>query len=134
MDVSNYAKYPFGFGLSFSAVSYDNLHIDTAQIDAHQTATVSITVKNEGKQSVTETVQLYVRDMVGEVVRPVKELKDFQQVVLAAGEAKEVTFTINESQLRYVHSNQQWASDTGEFKIMVGPNSRDLQETTLRLV
>jgi len=64
----------------------------------------------------------------------VKELKDFQQVVLAAGEAKEVTFTINESQLRYVHSNQQWASDTGEFKIMVGPNSRDLQETTLRLV
>ncbi|WP_312499070.1 beta-glucosidase BglX [Enterococcus sp.] len=134
LDVSNYAKYPFGFGLSFSAVSYDNLHIDTAQIDAHQTATVSITVKNEGKQSVTETVQLYVRDMVGEVVRPVKELKDFQQVVLAAGEAKEVTFTINESQLRYVHSNQQWASDTGEFKIMVGPNSRDLQETTLRLV
>ncbi|KPG70675.1 beta-glucosidase BglX [Enterococcus sp. RIT-PI-f] len=134
LDVSNYAKYPFGFGLSFSAVSYDNLHIDTAQIDAHQTATVSITVKNEGEQSVTETVQLYVRDMVGEVVRPVKELKDFQQVVLAAGEAKEVTFTINESQLRYVHSNQQWASDTGEFKIMVGPNSRDLQETTLRLV
>lgn len=134
LDVSNYAKYPFGFGLSFSAVSYDNLHIDTAQIDAHQTATVSITVKNEGKQSVTETVQLYVRDMVGEVVRSVKELKDFQQVVLAAGEAKEVTFTINESQLRYVHSNQQWASDTGEFKIMVGPNSRDLQETTLRLV
>lgn len=134
LDVSNYAKYPFGFGLSFSAVSYDNLHIDTAQIDAHQTATVSITVENEGKQSVTETVQLYVRDMVGEVVRPVKELKDFQQVVLAAGEAKEVTFTINESQLRYVHSNQQWASDTGEFKIMVGPNSRDLQETTLRLV
>ncbi|WP_313510538.1 beta-glucosidase BglX [Enterococcus sp.] len=134
LDVSNYAKYPFGFGLSFSAVSYDNLHIDTAQIDAHQTATVSITVKNEGKQSVTETVQLYVRDMVGEVVRPVKELKDFQQVVLAAGEAKEVTFTINESQLRYVHSNQRWASDTGEFKIMVGPNSRDLQETTLRLV
>ncbi|WP_312542046.1 beta-glucosidase BglX [Enterococcus sp.] len=134
LDVSNYAKYPFGFGLSFSAVSYDNLHIDTAQIDAHQTATVSITVKNEGKQSVTETVQLYVRDMVGEVVRPVKELKDFQQVVLAAGEAKEVTFTINESQLWYVHSNQQWASDTGEFKIMVGPNSRDLQETTLRLV
>jgi beta-glucosidase len=134
LDVSNYAKYPFGFGLSFSAVSYDNLHIDTAQIDAHQTATVSITVKNEGEQSVTETVQLYVRDMVGEVVRPVKELKDFQKVVLAAGEAKEVTFTINESQLRYVHSNQQWASDTGEFKIMVGPNSRDLQETTLRLV
>lgn len=134
LDVSNYAKYPFGFGLSFSAVSYDNLHIDTAQIDTHQTATVSITVKNEGKQSVTETVQLYVRDVVGEVVRPVKELKDFQQVVLAAGEAKEVTFTINESQLQYVHSNQQWASDTGEFKIMVGPNSRDLQETTLRLV
>ncbi len=134
LDVSNYAKYPFGFGLSFSSVSYDNLDIDTAQIDAHQTAIVSITVKNEGEQSVTETVQLYVRDMVGEVVRPVKELKDFQQVVLAAGEAKEVTFTINESQLRYVHSNQQWASDTGEFKIMVGPNSRDLQETTLRLV
>ncbi|WP_430610887.1 glycoside hydrolase family 3 N-terminal domain-containing protein [Enterococcus sp. DIV0876] len=134
LDVSNDAKYPFGFGLSYSPVTYTALAIDTAQIDAQQTAHISVTVKNEGEHVVTETVQLYIRDMVGEVVRPVKELKDFQQVTLAAGEVKEVTFSLTETQLRYVHSNQQVASDTGQFKIMVGPNSRDLQETTLQLV
>lgn len=134
LDVSNYAKYPFGFGLSYSPITYTNLTIDTTQIDAQQTAYVSVTIQNDGHHSVTETVQLYVRDVVGEVVRPVKELKDFQQVTVAAGETKEVTFAINESQLRYVHSNQQLASDTGQFKIMVGPNSRNLQETTLQLV
>jgi beta-glucosidase len=134
LDVSNYAKYPFGFGLSYSPVAYSAVTLDQPTMTKDQTVTASITVTNQGTAAVWETVQCYIRDLVGEVVRPVKELKGFKKIWLEAGESTTVQFEITEELLRYVHSNQQASSDPGKFHIMIGGNSRDTQQTTLQLV
>ena len=134
LDVSNYAKYPFGFGLSYSPVAYSAVTLDQPTMTKDQTVTASITVTNQGTAAVWETVQCYIRDLVGEVVRPVKELKGFKKIWLEAGESATVQFEITEELLRYVHSNQQLSSDPGKFHIMIGGNSRDTQQTTLQLV
>ena len=134
LDVSNYAKYPFGFGLSYSPVAYSAVTLDQPTMTKDQTVTASITVTNQGTAAVWETVQCYIRDLVGEVVRPVKELKGFKKIWLEAGESATVQFEITEELLRYVHSNQQVSSDPGKFHIMIGGNSRDTQQTTLQLV
>ena len=90
-------------------------------------------VENRGDYLVTETVQLYIRDLVGEVVRPVKELIDFKQVQLESGEKQVVTFAISEKQLRYTHRNMNFSSDNGDFEVMVGPNSIELQSKCFEL-
>lgn len=134
LDVSNYAKYPFGFGLSYHEAQYSELSLDKSQLSAEETLTVSLQIKNNSDFAGEETVQLYLRDLVGEVVRPIKELKGFQKVWLKPGETKEVTFSITEDMLRYVHSNQETSSDAGTFQAMVGSNSRDLQTATFKFV
>lgn len=133
LDVSNYARYPFGYGLSYSEVFYHNLQLDKETISEEETITVTVEVENRGEYPVTETVQLYIRDLVGEVVRPVKELKDFKQVRLASGEKQVVTFTISEEKLRYTHRNMTFSTDAGDFEVMVGPNSIELQSKSFEL-
>lgn len=133
LDVSNYARYPFGYGLSYSEVVYNNLQVDKETISENEAVTVTVEVENRGNYPVTETVQLYIRDLVGEVVRPVKELKDFKQVYLENGEKQVVTFIISEEQLRYTHRNMQFISDDGDFEVMVGPNSIELQSKCFKL-
>ncbi|MDR4316737.1 beta-glucosidase BglX [Niallia circulans] len=133
LDVSNYARYPFGYGLSYSEVVYNNLQVDKETISENEAVTVTVEVENRGNYPVTETVQLYIRDLVGEVVRPVKELKDFKQVYLENGEKQVVTFIISEKQLRYTHRNMQFISDDGDFEVMVGPNSIELQSKCFKL-
>ncbi|WP_122646428.1 glycoside hydrolase family 3 N-terminal domain-containing protein [Enterococcus mediterraneensis] len=134
LDVSNYAKYPFGFGLSYSDFHYGALELDKDTLTPDDFLTVSVTVTNHSDISGTETVQLYVRDLVGEVIRPVKELKGFKQINLKAGESKTVRFTIEEAMLRYVHRDFRRQSDPGSFEVMVGPNSRDLQKAVFKLM
>ncbi|MNN57565.1 Periplasmic beta-glucosidase precursor [compost metagenome] len=93
-----------------------------------------VTVTNTGNMAGIETVQLYIRDMSGETVRPVKELKDFRQLQLVPGESREVVFQIGESQLRYHHSDLAFSSDPGMFTVYVGASSRDTQSAAFRLV
>ena len=133
LDVSNYARYPFGYGLSYSEVIYSNLQLDKEVISEEEAIEVTVEVENRGDYHVTETVQLYIRDLVGEVVRPVKELIDFKQVQLESGEKQVVTFAISEKQLRYTHRNMNFSSDNGDFEVMVGPNSIELQSQCFEL-
>lgn len=134
LDVSNFAKYPFGFGLSYSEFAYTDFELSSHQMNSDQTITVSITVENQSDISGQETVQLYIRDQIGEVARPVKELKGFEKITLQAHEKKTVQFTITEELLRYVHSDQTFASDAGTFDVMIGSNSRDVLTKTFKLL
>ena len=90
--------------------------------------TVSIEVTNTGSRDGTEVVQLYIRDLVGSVTRPLKELKDFKKVSFKAGEKKTVTFTVNVDDLSFYNSDLRWDSEPGEFTVFVGCNSRDVKE------
>lgn len=123
LDCSNYAKYPFGFGLSYSNFNYSQLTLSSDTMTASESLVASVTVTNDSAVAGVETVQLYLRDLVGEVVRPLKELKGFQKVSLAAGESKTVRFTITEDLLRYVHPNQIASSDAGSFTLTIGGSS-----------
>lgn len=134
LDVSNVAKYPFGFGLSYSTFAYSDLALDTNELTTDGAIQVSVTIENTSDVAGEETVQLYIRDKVGEVVRPVKELKGFKKVHLTAHEKKTVDFTITEELLRYVHSDQTFASDSGMFEVMVGSSSVAVQTKNFKLV
>lgn len=123
LDCSNYAKYPFGFGLSYSNFNYSQLTLSSDTMTASESLVASVTVTNDSAVAGVETVQLYLRDLVGEVVRPLKELKGFQKVSLAAGESKTVRFTITEDLLHYVHPNQIASSDAGSFTLTIGGSS-----------
>lgn len=133
LDGSNYAKYPFGFGLSYSHFVYSELTVDHKTMTVDESIQVTVTVHNDSDVDGIETVQLYLRDLVGEVVRPVKELKGFQKLAVPAGESRQAEFVIKDELLQYVHSNQQKTSDPGRFTVMVGGNSRDLLATEIIL-
>ena len=100
---------------------------------ANDKIAVSVDVTNTGNRDACETVQMYVRDMVGSVSRPVKELKGFKRVSLAKGETKTVTFDITEESLKFYNANLDYVSEPGDFQVMVGPNSRDVQSVGFTL-
>lgn len=127
LDISNYARYPFGFGLSYSSVSYDKLELNKEVGNIEDTVKATVTLTNHSDRQVTETIQLYTRDLVGETARPLKELKAFKQIELQANETKEVIVELDTKKLAYVHQDLSWATDAGEFNLMVGPNSRELK-------
>lgn len=127
MDVRNDALYPFGYGLSYTTFDYSGLRLssDELTMDGQIVATVKVT--NTGKCDADEVVQLYIHDKVGRVVRPVKELKGFERIALKAGESREVNFTIDAGLLKYYDNELNYGVEPGEFELMVGPNSRDVQ-------
>ena len=126
LDVGNDPKYPFGFGLSYTQFAYSDLQVEQTWFDAQTPLKISVSVKNVGSMPGEETVQLYIRDLTGEVVRPVKELKDFKKIWLEPNEEKLVRFELTEAMVRYVHSDQKRRSEGGKFTIMVGGNSQDV--------
>jgi beta-glucosidase len=134
LDIPNEPLFPFGYGLSYTTFSYSEATLSANYMTPDQPIDVSVKVTNTGKVAGEEVVQLYVRDVTGEVVRPVKELKGFQKIFLQPGETKKVTFTLTEEQLRYHHSDLQFTSDAGTFVVYVGPNSRDVIALTFELV
>ncbi|MCM3630248.1 beta-glucosidase BglX [Paenibacillus glycanilyticus] len=134
LDMPNTPLLPFGYGLSYTTFSYSGISLSTDVLNAEDTLHVSVDVTNTGTAAGEEVVQLYVRDMAGEVVRPLKELKGFRKLLLQPGETKTVTFAVTEEQLRYYHADLQLKSDAGEFQVFVGANSRDAESKPFRLV
>lgn len=129
-DIPNKPVFPFGFGLSYTDFEYSELTLSQDLLHAGETMTASIKVRNTGYQAGEEVVQLYIRDLVGEVVRPLKELKAFKKVSLQGGEETEVSFEMTEENLRYYHSDLTYSSDDGEFHIFIGPNSEEGHSTS----
>jgi len=127
IDVSNEPLYPFGFGLSYTSFEYGAMQVSLNQLKGNQKLKVTIPVKNTGKYAGKEVVQLYIRDEVGTITRPVKELKGFEKIELAAGETKEVVFEITTDLLKFYNSDLKFDWESGDFQIMVGPNSRDVK-------
>lgn len=127
IDVSNEPLYPFGFGLSYTNFEYGAMQVSSTQLKGNQKLKVIIPVKNTGKYAGKEVVQLYIRDEVGTITRPVKELKGFEKIELAAGETKEVAFEITTDLLKFYNSDLKFDWESGDFQIMVGPNSRDVK-------
>nr|WP_231495079.1 beta-glucosidase BglX [Prevotella sp. P6B1] len=127
LDIDNEPLYPFGYGLSYTTFSYDHLRLSANKMDRRGKLVASVDVTNTGEYDADEIVQLYIRDMVGSVSRPVKELKGFERIHLQKGETKTVHFTIDEEKLKFYNSDLQYVSEPGEFQLMVGPNSRDVQ-------
>ncbi len=126
--------FPFGFGLSYTTFEYSNLKVAPAQVGPAGRAEVSVTVKNTGARAGDEIVQLYIRDVVSSVTRPVMELKDFRRVPLAPGEGKTVTFTITPDKLSFLDLNMNRVVEPGTFEIMVGPSSAKYQKAKLEVI
>lgn len=133
LDIPNEPLYPFGHGLSYTNYQYSELNLSSNTMTTDQSLNISVNVTNSGDITGDEIVQLYVRDMVGEVVRPLKELKAFEKVTLAPGETKTVEFTLTEEQLRYHHADLAFTSDAGEFTVFVGSSSRDVLSAAFEL-
>ncbi|MFZ6032171.1 MAG: glycoside hydrolase family 3 N-terminal domain-containing protein [Melioribacter sp.] len=134
IDFSLEPLYPFGYGLSYTTFEYSNLKLKTDKVRAGETVRFSVDVTNAGKYEAKEIVQVYVRDLVGSVTRPVKELKDFRKINLKPGETKTVEFELPVERLKFFDINMNYVIEPGKFKLMVGPNSKELMETEFELI
>lgn len=126
--------YPFGFGLSYTTFKFENLRLSKKQITDRERVTVTVDVVNIGSRDGNEVVQLYVRDVVSSITRPIKELKGFQRISLAAGKRRTVTFTLTPQEFAFFNRNMKWVVEPGKFEIMVGPNSVELITAELNVV
>lgn len=133
IDVINSPLYPFGYGLSYTTFDYSDLKLDKSSFKAGQSIQASVTLRNTGKYDGEEVVQLYIKDMVGSITRPVKELKGFQKVFLKAGESKSVTFTVSEEDLKFYNNDLKFVAEPGDFTVFIGKNSQDLLATKFEL-
>ena len=131
IDECNTPLFPFGYGLSYTSFGYSDVQLSKTQLSGNDQLTASITLTNNGKYDGNEVVQLYIRDMVGSVARPVKELKGFQKVFLKAGESKKVSFTITPEDLKFYNSELKYDWEAGEFDIMIGTNSHDVKHAKI---
>ena len=126
-DIPNDPLFPFGFGLSYTTFNYSNLKLSKSTISLGDSLTIKATVKNTGNYDGEEVVQLYIRDVVGNgVVRPVKQMKGFEKVMIGKGSSKEVTFTIHPSDLAFYRLDKKWAPEAGKFQVFVGTSSNNL--------
>ena len=131
LDVRNDPLYPFGYGLSYTTFEYGEPRLSAATMERNGGVKATVTVKNTGDRDADEVVQLYIRDRVASISRPVKELKGFQRIHLKAGESREVTFDITPDMLKFYNSELRHVLEPGDFSIMTGPDSRRLKTVKL---
>ena len=123
LDVEVTPQFPFGFGLSYTTFAYTDVRVSPDRVGLAQSFEVSAQVTNVGKRAGTEVVQLYVRDLVGNVTRPVKELKGFQRITLQPDEQRTVRFDVPAGELGYIGLDMRYAVEPGAFTVWVGPDS-----------
>lgn len=133
LDIPNDPLYPFGYGLSYTSFSYGDIVLSTDAITVNDTISISCTITNTGTRAGEEVVQLYLRDPVASVTRPVKELKGFKKIALQPGESKTVTFAINANDLSFYRRDMTFGPEPGLFKVYIGGNSRDVKEAEFTL-
>jgi len=127
IDLSIYPKFEFGFGISYTQFQYSNLQLNKKNLTIDDKIEVSLTLANTGKYDGEEIVQLYLRDKVGSVIRPIKELKDFKKIALKAGESQTIRFTIDKEKLSFYNQQLQWVAEPGDFELMIGASSKDIR-------
>ncbi|WP_041537045.1 beta-glucosidase BglX [Pseudopedobacter saltans] len=132
LDVSNDPLYPFGYGLSYSKFEISQPVLNNSVLRSGGKITVEANVKNAGIYDGEEVVQFYIRDMVGSVTRPVKELKGFKKIFLKAGEAKNVSFDITEETIKFYDSDLKFVAEPGDFKVFVGNSSSNVKEANFK--
>jgi len=133
LDVTNDPLYCFGYGLSYTTFKYFDLKLDKQKMTANGSINISVTLSNTGKYDGAEVAQLYIRDLVGSITRPVKELKGFQKVFLKAGESRILNFTLTPADLAFYNSELQFKAEPGDFKVFVGTNSASGLEASIEL-
>lgn len=129
LDSPNSPLFPFGYGLSYTTFGYSEVSLSKTKITADETLEARVTVTNTGNFDGEEVVQLYIRDVVTSITRPVKELKGFQKIFLKAGESKEVSFTLSEEDLKFYNYDLDFVAEPGEFIVFIGGNSEDVKQT-----
>lgn len=133
LDVDNEPLYPFGYGLSYTTFQYSDIALSASAMGQDGSITAAVTVTNTGKRDGAEVVQLYIRDLVGSITRPVKELKGFEKISLKAGESKTVTFKITPELLRFYDYDLKQVAEPGDFDVMIGGDSRNVRSARLTL-
>ena len=134
LDMPNEPLYPFGYGLSYTTFEYSDMKLNKQEIGFNDSLTIKVKVRNSGKYQGEEIVQLYTRDMVGSVTRPVKELKGFKKILLEPGQQKLVEFTISADDLRFYDAKMNYTAEAGKFKAFVGTSSSNVMEAGFELV
>ncbi len=134
LDAPNSPLFPFGYGLSYTSFSYSNISVSKNNPVGNETITATVTVTNTGKYDGEEVVQLYIRDVVGSITRPLSELKGFQKINLKAGESKTVTFSISPDDLKFYNYNLEYDWEPGEFHIMIGGNSAEVNKAVINWI
>jgi len=133
IDSPNEPLYPFGYGLSYTEFTYSPIKLSSDSIDFNKTLSASVTVTNTGKRLGEEVVQLYIQDIVGSAVRPVKELKGFEKITLKAGQSQQVMFTVSADDLAFYTRDMSFKAEPGDFKLFIGSSSEDLQSVAFKL-
>src|SRR5690606_31813458 len=131
MDECNTPLYPFGYGLSYTKFTYSDIVVSNPKPQGNQAIQASVTLTNAGNYDGAEVVQLYIRDLVGTITRPVKELKGFQKVFLKKGESRKITFNITPEDLKFYNNALKFDWEPGEFEVMIGTSSSDVQRTKI---
>lgn len=135
LDRTGAARFPFGFGLSYTTFSYDSMTVTPEQVESRDSATVRVWLRNTGKRAGDEVVQLYIRDELASVAQPVRALKGFERIHLDPGESRVVRFAIGRKELQLLNREMQWVVEPGTFRVMVGASSADIRligEITVR--
>lgn len=133
IDSPNTPLFPFGFGLSYTTFAYSDINLSSNKLTEKGELTATVNVTNTGNLDGEEVVQCYIRDLVGSVTRPVKELKGFEKIALKVGESKNVTFKITPEMLAFHRVDMTYGTEPGDYKLFIGGNSRDLKETEFKL-
>ena len=134
LDSPNDPLFPFGFGLSYTTFSLSDFHLDRDHLRTGEDWVAEVQMTNTGTRAGAEVVQLYIRDLVGSVTRPLLELKGFKKVRLSPGQSETVRFLMNERDLTFLREDMTWGTEPGKFRIFVGTNSRDLLSADLELL